>query len=67
MLGTAFVGRLFMLVEPQLMTFAWFARALHWWRETKARIGERVRRSAPWRAARALRRRWLARVRKAMR
>ena len=66
-LGTAFVGRLFMLVEPQLMTFAWFARALHWWRETKARIGERVRRSAPWRAARALRRRWLARVRKAMR
>ena len=65
--GTAFVGRLFILVEPQLMTFAWFARALHWWRETKARIGERVRRSAPWRAARALRRLWRARVRKAMR
>ena len=26
-LGTACVGRLFILVEPQLMTFAWFARA----------------------------------------
>ena len=66
-LGTAFLGRLFVLVEPQLMTFAWFARALNWWRETKARIGERVRRSAPWRAARALRRLWLSRARKAMR
>ena len=66
-LGTAFVGRLFVLVEPQLMTFAWFARALGWWRETKAQIVERVRRSAPWRAARALRRLWLARARKAMR
>jgi hypothetical protein len=66
-LGTAFVGRLFVLVEPQLMTFAWFARALGWWHETKARIGDRVRRSAPWRAARALRRLWLARARKAMR
>ena len=66
-LGTAFVGRLFVLVEPQLMTFAWFARALHWWRETKAKIVERVRRSAPWRAARALRRLWLSRARKAMR
>ena len=66
-LGTAFVGRLFVLVEPQLMTFAWFARALRWWRETKAKIVERVRRSAPWRAARALRRLWLSRARKAMR
>jgi len=66
-LGTAFVGRLFVLVEPQLMTFAWFARAIAWWRTTKAQIVERVRRSAPWRAARALRRQWLARARKAMR
>ena len=66
-LGTAFLGRLFILVEAQLMTFAWFARALGWWHATKARIGERVRRSAPWRAARALRRLWLARARKAMR
>ena len=66
-LGTAVVGRLFVLVEPQLMTFAWFARALSWWRETKGKIVERVRRSAPWRAARALRRLWRARARKAMR
>ena len=66
-LGTAFLGRLFVLVEPQLMTFPRFARALGWWHETKARIGARVRRSAPWRAARALRRLWGARVRKAMR
>ena len=66
-LGTAFVGRLFILVERQLMSFAWFARAIGWWHETKARIGERVRRSAPWRAARALRRFWVARVRKALR
>jgi hypothetical protein len=64
-LGTAFVGRLFILVEPQLMTFAWFARALNWWRETKARIVDAVRRSAPWRMARALRRFWLARLKRA--
>jgi len=66
-LGTAFVGRLFILVEPQLTTFAWFARALGWWRATKARIVDTVRRSAPWRTARALRRLWVARVRKATR
>ncbi|MCE9660579.1 MAG: hypothetical protein K8R60_18790 [Burkholderiales bacterium] len=64
-LGTAFVGRLFILVEPQLMTFAWFARALNWWRQTKAKIVEAVRRSAPWRTARALRKLWLARLKKA--
>ena len=66
-IGTAFVGRLFVLVEPQLMTFAWFARALGWWRTTKAAIVSRVKQWAPWRAARALSRRWLARVRRAMR
>ena len=64
-LGTAFVGRLFILVEPQLMTFSWFARALNWWRETKSRIVDAVRRSAPWRTAQALRRLWLSRVRRA--
>ena len=31
-LGTALVGRLFVLVEPQLMTFAWFVRCAAWWR-----------------------------------
>jgi hypothetical protein len=65
-LGTAFVGRLFVLVERQLMTFAWFARALQWWQQTKLKIVEAVRRSAPWRTARALRRLWSAWLRKAM-
>ena len=37
-LGTALVGRLFILVETQLMAFAWFACALGWWQQTKARV-----------------------------
>jgi hypothetical protein len=28
--GTALVGRLIILVEPQLMAFAWFARCVAW-------------------------------------
>jgi len=55
--GTALVGRLFMLTEPKLMQFAWFARALAWWRTTKARVKAIVRASAAWRGAQALRRR----------
>jgi len=61
-LGTALVGRLFLLTQAQLMTFPWFVRAWTWWRATKARVSESVRRSAPWRAARhvvgRLRMRW---------
>ena len=38
LLGTALVGRLFILTEPQLMQFAWFAAALGWWRRTKERV-----------------------------
>jgi hypothetical protein len=60
-LGTAFVGRLFILLEAQLMSFAWFARSLHWWRRTKAV----ARGSRFWRRARAARRawrHWIARV-----
>ncbi len=38
LLGTALVGRLFILVEPQLMQFAWFARCVGWWRETRGRV-----------------------------
>lgn len=41
--GTAVVGRLFVLLEPQLMHFRWFRRALRWWRATKARIGAALR------------------------
>ena len=54
--GTAFVGRLFVLVEPQLMTYAWFARALGWWRATRDRVMAAMRRSAFWRSGRAMRR-----------
>lgn len=68
LLGTALVGRMFILTEPQLMQFAWFARALRWWRATKARVKAAVRASGAWRAALVVRRgvgvklrRWLRR------
>lgn len=51
-LGTALVGRLFVLTERQLMQFAWFARAMAWWVATKQRIKARVVGSAAWRAVR---------------
>lgn len=60
LLGTAIVGRLFILTESQLMRFAWFARALLWWRATKQRVMEALRRSAAWRGARRLKTRWRA-------
>jgi hypothetical protein len=56
LLGTALVGRLFILTEPQLMQFAWFARALGWWRATKVLVKAAVQASAAWRAVRSLRR-----------
>ena len=55
-LGTALVGRLFILEEPQLMEFPWLARALFWWRETKLRVKLAVQASATWRGARRLKR-----------
>lgn len=58
LLGTAFVGRLFILTEPQLTQFAWFAAALGWWRRTKQRVHEALAAWAPWRRVRALSRRW---------
>ena len=63
-LGTALVGRLFILTEAQLMHFAWFARALAWWRATKERVKASLSRSSAWRSARAVARRvrlWLRR------
>ena len=66
LMGTAFVGRLFILVEPQLMTFPWFARAIEWWRSTRDRVMATLRRSVVGRLSRAIRRvarRWLDRVR----
>jgi hypothetical protein len=62
LLGTALVGRLFVLTEPQLMQFAWFARAMHWWIATKQRLKALVAGSTPLRAARDAMRRvraWL--------
>lgn len=56
LLGTALVGRLFILTESQLMHFAWFARGLGWWRATKDRVKAAVHGSFAWRAARASRR-----------
>jgi hypothetical protein len=64
--GTAFVGRLFILVEKQLMTFAWFARCVFWWRATRDRVMAALHRSVVWRVARAFRqvaRSWLGRLR----
>ena len=62
LLGTALVGRLFMLTEPQLMQFAWFARAMNWWIATKERLRALVVGRTAWRAARYAMRRaraWL--------
>lgn len=56
--GTALVGRLFILLETQLMQFAWFARALDWWRATQERVMAALRESAVWRSARAMQRMW---------
>ena len=62
--GTALVGRLFIITEPQLVQFAWFARALAWWRATKLRVRSALQHSSGWQAAQRARRRasvWLRR------
>ncbi len=60
--GTALLGRVFLLTEPRLREFGWMARALDAWHAFKQRAMQVLRQSAPWRAARAagrmLRRRW---------
>lgn len=61
--GTALVGRLFILTEPQLVRIAWFARALYWWRAKKALWLARIRASAAWRRVQRRLRRIRARVR----
>lgn len=58
LLGTALVGRLFILTEPQLMHYAWFATALGWWRRTKERVKAAVHTLPLWRQLRAAARRW---------
>lgn len=52
LLGTAVVGRLFILTERQLVRYAWFVRALMWWRVTKQRLLLAVHSSAAWRPLR---------------
>ena len=52
LLGTALVGRLFTLTEPQLMRFGWFARARGWWRSTKERVKAAVQRLFDWQSTR---------------
>lgn len=66
-LGTALVGRLFILTEPQLMQIAWFARAMGWWRATKARVKALVAEAAWWRSVRVVLRRWRVRIRRMVR
>jgi hypothetical protein len=56
--GTAIVGRLFLLLEPQLLQFAWFVRALEWWRAIKVRIRTALQASPAWQRVRAAYRDW---------
>jgi hypothetical protein len=58
LVGTAIVGRLFVLLEQQLLSFPWFARALEWWHRTKARVMTALHQSTLWRTMRVLRRGW---------
>ena len=50
LVGTALVGRLFMLVEPQLMSFDRFARVVQWWRDLQRRVKAAVVGMVAWRA-----------------
>ncbi len=56
LVGTAFVGRLFILVEAQLMQFGWLARFIEGWRGVKLRVRVVLRASALWQAMWAWRR-----------
>lgn len=60
--GTALVARLFALTQPALLKLAWFARWYGRWLVWNDALIARVRASAIWRAARAVkrlaRRRW---------
>ena len=54
--GTAFVGWLFVLVEAQLLTFPWFVRCVTLWRSTRDQVMAAWRQSVLWRGADAIRR-----------
>lgn len=55
LLGTALVGRIFVVTESQLMQLPWFARALNWWRSTKDKVKQALAASGVWRSLRARR------------
>jgi hypothetical protein len=55
LLGTAMIGRLFILTESQLNQIPWFARALGGWRHTKQRVLQAVRSSSAARTIHQLR------------
>lgn len=59
--GTAVLARLFSLTQPALMRLAWFAYGYPRWKAWKDALFEKVRRSAPWRAGRHMKRRIKAR------
>lgn len=52
LLGTAVVGRLFIVVESQLMQIPWVAHALGWWRATRRHVLAWVHASRGWRWSR---------------
>jgi hypothetical protein len=52
LLGTALVGRIYVLTQEQLLSYPWFARAIAWWVALKARVKAAVYASPVWQAAR---------------
>jgi len=57
LIGTAFVARIFQLVEGALMRIPVFARWYPRWKAWKDRVLTLVRESRPWRVVRAFNRR----------
>ena len=63
---SAFLGRLFILVQEQLMSFASLARCVGGWRSTRDAVMASLRQSLVWRPGGAFRRiaqHWLQRLR----
>jgi hypothetical protein len=54
LLGTAFVARLFYIIQPTLMQLAWFAKWYPRWKAWKDGLMDSMRSSVVWRAARAI-------------
>jgi hypothetical protein len=67
LLGTARVGRLFVLLESQLLRFAGFVRLLEWCHATRHRVEAALRDSLMGWRFRAAQRGWRARRRRAFR